>query len=138
MSAAIERAKEVNAQLVLGTDPDADRVGIAVPDAKTEGGWRLLNGNETGALLVDYVVSGRAANGKLQPGYDFVAKTIVTSDLMAVIGASAGLDVHLIFMKATFWRSCTSCNQRAPTSKCRILPTPRLSRMARSFSGRAL
>ena len=94
LSAAIERAKEVNAQLVLGTDPDADRVGIAVPDAKTEGGWRLLNGNETGALLVDYVVNGRAANGTLQPGYDFVAKTIVTSDLMAVIGASAGLDVH--------------------------------------------
>jgi len=94
LSAAIERAKEVNAQLVLGTDPDADRVGIAVPDAKTEGGWRLLNGNETGALLADYVVSGRAANGTLQPGYDFVAKTIVTSDLMAVIGASAGLDVH--------------------------------------------
>lgn len=94
LSAAIELAREVNAQLVLGTDPDADRVGIAVPDANTEGGWRLLNGNETGALLVDYVVNGRAANGTLQPGFDFVAKTIVTSDLMSEIGKAAGLDVH--------------------------------------------
>jgi phosphoglucomutase len=94
LSAAIELAREVNAQLVLGTDPDSDRVGIAVPDAKASGGWRLLNGNETGALLVDYVVNGRAANGTLKPGFDFVAKTIVTSDLMAEIGKSAGLDVH--------------------------------------------
>jgi phosphoglucomutase len=94
LSAAIELAQEVNAQLVLGTDPDADRVGIAVPDANAEGGWRLLNGNETGALLVDYVVNGRAANGTLQPGFDFVAKTIVTSDLMSEIGKAAGLDVH--------------------------------------------
>ena len=94
LSAAIELAREVNAQLVLGTDPDADRVGIAVPDANAEGGWRLLNGNETGALLVDYVVNGRAKNGTLQPGFDFVAKTIVTSDLMSEIGKAAGLDVH--------------------------------------------
>ena len=94
LSAAIELAREVNAQLVLGTDPDADRVGIAVPDANAEGGWRLLNGNETGALLVDYVVNGRAENGTLQPGFDFVAKTIVTSDLMSEIGKAAGLDVH--------------------------------------------
>ena len=94
LSAAIELAKEVNAQLVLGTDPDADRVGIAVPDPQAAGGWRLLNGNETGALLVDYVVSGRAANGSLQPGFDFVAKTIVTSDLMSEIGKAAGLAVH--------------------------------------------
>jgi phosphoglucomutase len=94
LSAAIELAKEVNDQLVLGTDPDADRVGIAVPDPQAAGGWRLLNGNETGALLVDYVVSGRAANGSLQPGFDFVAKTIVTSDLMSEIGKAAGLAVH--------------------------------------------
>lgn len=89
---AIELAKTVNAHLVLGTDPDSDRVGIAVPDAQSEGEWRLLNGNETGALLVDYVVSQRAQKQLLAPG-DFVAKTIVTSDLMAAIGRGAGLDV---------------------------------------------
>ncbi len=93
LSKAIELAKTVNAQLVLGTDPDSDRVGIAVPEAQSEGGWRLLNGNETGALLVDYVVSQRAQKNLLTPG-DFVAKTIVTSDLMADIGRHAGLDVH--------------------------------------------
>ncbi len=89
---AIELAKTVNAHLVLGTDPDSDRVGIAVPDAQSEGEWRLLNGNETGALLVDYVVSQRAQKQLLAPG-DFVAKTIVTSDLMADIGRRAGLEV---------------------------------------------
>ena len=93
LSEAIELAKTVNAQLVLGTDPDSDRVGIAVPDAQSEGGWRLLNGNETGALLVHYVVSQRAEKNLLVQG-DFVAKTIVTSDLMADIGRHVGLDVQ--------------------------------------------
>jgi phosphoglucomutase len=92
LSAAIELAKTVDAHLVLGTDPDSDRMGIAVPDAASPGGWRLLNGNETGALLVDYVVSERKRQGSLGPG-DFVAKTIVTSDLMAAIGLDAGLSV---------------------------------------------
>ena len=93
LSEAIELAKTVGAHLVLGTDPDADRVGIAVPDDRAEGGWRLLNGNETGALLVDYVVSERHRHGLLKAG-DFVAKTIVTSDLMAEVGKRAGLAVH--------------------------------------------
>lgn len=93
LSEAIEMAKAVGAHLVLGTDPDADRVGIAVPDAGVDGGWRLLNGNETGALLVDYVVSEREQRGLLNEG-DFVAKTIVTSDLMAEVGKRAGLAVQ--------------------------------------------
>jgi len=93
LSEAISLAQKVDAQLVLGTDPDSDRVGIAVPDVHAAGGWRLLNGNETGALLVDYVVNERRRSGQLKPG-DFVAKTIVTSDLMAAIGSAAGLDVH--------------------------------------------
>ena len=93
LSEAIALAKEVGAHLVLGTDPDSDRVGIAVPDAGADGGWRLLNGNETGALLVDYVVTERKQKGLLKAG-DFVAKTIVTSDLMAEVGKHAGLEVH--------------------------------------------
>ncbi len=93
LSEAIALAKQVDASLVLGTDPDSDRVGIAVPDVQSEGGWRLLNGNETGALLVDYVVTQRALQQQLDFG-DFVAKTIVTSDLIADIGRHAGLDVQ--------------------------------------------
>lgn len=93
LSEAIALAQQVGAQLVLGTDPDSDRVGIAVPHTPDAAGeWRLLNGNETGALLVDYVVSERKRQGALRAG-DFVAKTIVTSDLMAEIGRQAGLDV---------------------------------------------
>lgn len=94
LSAAIDLAKEVGAQLVLGTDPDSDRVGIAVPDDTQSSGWRLLNGNETGALLVNYVVTGRKKAGQLNPSFDFIAKTIVTTDLMAEIGRSEGMVVH--------------------------------------------
>lgn len=94
LSAAIDLANQVGAQLVLGTDPDSDRVGIAVPDPSQSNGWRLLNGNETGSLLVDYVVQGMKKTGTLDPSFDFIAKTIVTSDLMSEIGRSEGMRIH--------------------------------------------
>lgn len=94
LAEAIALAKEVNAQLVMGTDPDSDRVGIAVPDTLSESGFRLLNGNETGALLVHYVLQGRKNAGQLNPQTDFVATTIVTSNLMSELGKQFGLKVH--------------------------------------------
>lgn len=94
LASAIELAGQVDAKLVIGTDPDADRVGIAVPDSKASGGFRLLNGNETGALLVAYVLESRNAAGCLHPETDFVAKTIVTSELIADLGRAYGLKVH--------------------------------------------
>ncbi|MDE0871050.1 MAG: phospho-sugar mutase [Flavobacteriales bacterium] len=94
LAEGIALARQIGAQLVMGTDPDSDRVGIAVPDASSDGGFRLLNGNETGALLVDYVLEGRKASGQLNLETDFVAKTIVTSELMAELGRAAGLQVH--------------------------------------------
>lgn len=90
LAAATELARTMGAQLVLGTDPDADRVGIAVRDEAGE--FRLLNGNETGALLVDYVLRGLAAAGRM-PAHPFVAKTIVTSELMAEIARQRGIEV---------------------------------------------
>lgn len=90
LSAAIALAQSTGAQLVLGTDPDSDRVGLA---ARTEAGdYRLLNGNETGALLVDYVLNGLERTGRM-PAHPFVAKTIVTSELMAEIGRARGIEV---------------------------------------------
>lgn len=90
LSAAIALATESGAQLVLGTDPDSDRVGLAV---RTEDGdYRLLNGNETGALLVDYVLNGLEQSGRM-PAHPFIAKTIVTSELMAEIGRARGIEV---------------------------------------------
>ena len=62
LSLALEYAVREDADLVLATDPDADRVGIAVPDKK---GVRLLNGNETGILLLDYMLSEKAKEGTL-------------------------------------------------------------------------
>ena len=90
LEAAIVLAQSNGAELVLGTDPDSDRVGIAV--RQPEGTFRLLNGNETGALLVDYVLRGLASAGRM-PEHPFVAKTIVTSELMAEIARHRGIEV---------------------------------------------
>lgn len=84
MSLALARAKEIDADLVMATDPDTDRVGIAVKNHKGE--WQLLNGNQTGALLVHYLITAWKKNGKLT-GKQFVAKTIVTSELLDTIAA---------------------------------------------------
>ncbi len=96
LSEAIRCARDIGAALVMGTDPDADRVGLAVPDPSrpTEGapGFRLLNGNETGALLVDYVLRATRSAGRM-PAQPFVAKTIVTSELIRAIAEAHGVEV---------------------------------------------
>ena len=83
MEMALNLAEEKNADLVLGTDPDADRVGIAVRNSEHE--MLLLNGNETGALLMYYVLYRQKELGQL-PSNAFVAKTVVTSELFRQIG----------------------------------------------------
>lgn len=74
----LKLSEEVGSDLLLATDPDSDRVGIAV---KTDDGYRLLTGNETGILLIDYILSSRKANGTL-PEKPVAVKTIVTSKLV--------------------------------------------------------
>ena len=91
LAEAIALARSAGASLVLGTDPDADRVGIAVPDPTSPGGYRLLNGNETGALLVDHVLRNRRPDLDGLPG--FVAITVVTSELLADIARAHGVEV---------------------------------------------
>ncbi|MEZ4799727.1 MAG: phospho-sugar mutase [Flavobacteriales bacterium] len=76
---AIDLAVKEQADLVFGTDPDADRVGIAVRDDRGE--LLLLNGNQTGSLLVNYQITQRKQRG-LMKGNEYVAKTIVTTDLI--------------------------------------------------------
>ncbi len=79
MSLALKKAKEIDADLVMATDPDADRVGIA---AKNDSGdFQLLNGNQTGTLLIYYLLKKWQENSKLS-GKEFVVKTIVTTDLI--------------------------------------------------------
>ena len=85
LTIAIEKAKEIGADLVLGTDPDCDRVGIAV---KSGDEYVLFTGNQTGALLVKFILEMKKA--KLSSKSTLV-KTIVTSELGADIGRSYGL-----------------------------------------------
>ena len=82
LSMAIEKAMQVGAELVLATDPDADRVGIAVKD--NTGKFILLNGNQTGSLLIYYLLTRWSELGKLK-GKEYIVKTIVTTDLIAEI-----------------------------------------------------
>jgi phosphoglucomutase len=88
---AISLAKEKGAKLVMGTDPDADRVGIAIPDKLGE--FILLNGNQTGSLLINYLVTRWKELGKIS-GKEFIAKTVVTTDLMDKIALNNGVKVY--------------------------------------------
>ena len=76
---AIKKAIETNAELVMATDPDADRLGLAVKNR--EGEFKLLNGNQTGVILIWYILSQYKERNKYK-GNEYVIKTIVTTDLM--------------------------------------------------------
>lgn len=78
MQLGLEYCEKVNADLLLATDPDADRCGIAVRDSKGE--YKLLTGNETGLLLLDYICANRIKNHNM-PKSPVMVKTIVTSDM---------------------------------------------------------
>lgn len=85
MSKAVEKAKEIDADLVMGTDPDSDRVGIAVKNHHGE--IQLLNGNQTASVLIYYLLNAWKDAGKLT-GTQFVCKTIVTTDLIDKMAAA--------------------------------------------------
>ncbi len=85
MSLAIAEGKKQDADLVLATDPDADRVGVAVKNLKGE--FQLLNGNQIGSLLVYYVLSAKQEQSVLKDN-DYIVKTIVTSSLIEKIAES--------------------------------------------------
>lgn len=88
MSLGMEYAKKYNADLLLATDPDCDRVGIAVKNK--EGEYELLTGNQVGILLLDYICSQRIKHGKM-PVDPVMIKTIVTTDMGEQIATHYGL-----------------------------------------------
>ena len=88
MALGMEYAQRCNADLLLATDPDCDRVGIAVKDKNGE--YVLLSGNETGILLLDYVCAQRTKHGKM-PADPVMVKTIVTTDMGEQIAAHYGV-----------------------------------------------
>ncbi|MGN7723213.1 phospho-sugar mutase [Chitinophaga sp. 22620] len=91
MSIGLKKAAALDADILLGTDPDSDRVGIAVKDHT--GKWILLNGNQTAVLLFNYIVEARKRKGLAQPN-DYICKTVVTSDLIDVFAASNNITCY--------------------------------------------
>lgn len=91
MAIGLKKAKEIDADILLGTDPDADRVGIAVKDKN--GNWVLMNGNQTAVLAFNYMIEARKAKG-IARSNDMVVKTIVTSDLIDKIAAANGVKCY--------------------------------------------
>jgi phosphoglucomutase len=91
LAMAVAQAEATNADLVIGCDPDTDRVGIAVNDGT--GKMQLLNGNDTAALLVHYILNAYKTNGTL-PANGFTAATVVTTDLIADISAAYGVPCY--------------------------------------------
>lgn len=87
---AIELAKEKNADVIIGTDPDCDRVGTVVKN--TEGEYVVLTGNQTGALLVDYILSNLQQKNKLN-AKSTIVNTVVTGKLGEAIARSYGVNV---------------------------------------------
>lgn len=91
MSIGVKKAKELNADILLGTDPDADRVGIAIKDK--QGNWVLMNGNQTAVLAFNYLIEARKAKGIAQNN-DMVVKTIVTTDMIDNIAAKSNIKCY--------------------------------------------
>jgi phosphoglucomutase len=112
LTLALAKAKAVDADLVMATDPDADRVGIAVKDHRGE--WVLLNGNQTGSLLMDYVLRAWKEAGKLD-GRQYVVKTIVTSQLMDAIAASYGVPCPNVLTGFKFIGAMMTANEGRKT-----------------------
>jgi len=91
MSIGLQKAQELKADILLGTDPDADRVGIGVKD--NHGEWVLMNGNQTAVLAFNYMIEARKAKGVARPN-DMVIKTIVTTEMIDKIAQHNGVKCY--------------------------------------------
>ncbi len=91
MSLGLKKAEQIDADILLGTDPDADRVGVGVKD--NHGKWVLLNGNQTAVLAFNYMIEARKKKGLAKPN-DMVVKTIVTTDLIDIIAAQNEINCY--------------------------------------------
>lgn len=91
MSIGLKQAQAMDADILLGTDPDADRVGVGVKNHKGE--WVLLNGNQTAVLAFNYLIEARKTKGIAQPN-DMVVKTIVTTEMIDVFAAKNGVNCY--------------------------------------------
>jgi phosphoglucomutase len=93
MSIGLKKARALNADILLGTDPDADRVGVGIKNDKGE--WVLLNGNQIATVLFCYIIEAKKEKGLLRNN-DFMATTIVTTDLLPQIARQNDLKCYLV------------------------------------------
>jgi phosphoglucomutase len=91
MSMGLEKAKQLDADILAGTDPDADRVGLGIKNHKGE--WVLMNGNQTAMLAFNYMIEARKDKGIAKPN-DMVIKTIVTTDMIDEIAKANGVNCY--------------------------------------------
>lgn len=91
LTLALRDAKELDADIVMASDPDADRVGMACKNDKGE--WILINGNQTCLLFLYYIITNRKAKGLLKKG-DFIVKTIVTTEVIRKIADKQGIEMR--------------------------------------------
>ena len=91
METGLKLCDTVHPDLMIGTDPDCDRMGAAVPDG--QGGYRLITGNEMGVLLLDYICRVRQANGTM-PAHPVAVTTIVSTDMATPIAAKYGVELR--------------------------------------------
>jgi len=94
LAMAVAKAKESDAELVMATDPDADRVGVAVKD--NNGEWVLLNGNQTALLFVYYLITRWKELGKIK-GKEYIVKTIVSTELIRTIAERNGVGFYDVY-----------------------------------------
>lgn len=91
LTLALRDAKEIDADIVMASDPDADRVGMACKNDKGE--WVLINGNQTCLLFLYYIITNRKAKGLLKPT-DFIVKTIVTTEVIKKVADKANIEMR--------------------------------------------
>ena len=90
---ALELAKKVNADIVIGTDPDCDRLGVAVRNSENE--LQLLNGNQTMLMMTDFLLKQWKADGKIK-GREFIASTIVSTPMLTKLANAYGVDSKIV------------------------------------------
>ena len=91
LTLALRDAKAIDADIVMASDPDADRVGMACKNDKGE--WILINGNQTCLLFLYYIITNRKAKGKMKPS-DFIVKTIVTTEMIRKIADKQHIEMR--------------------------------------------
>ena len=91
LTLAIKLAKEIDADIVMASDPDADRVGMACKDSNGE--WVLINGNQTCLIFLYYIIKNRIAMGKMK-GNEFIVKTIVTTEVIRKIAEKNNIEMY--------------------------------------------